>query len=781
MQTEASLERDSDVIQDYIDVLNRKASRPTPFGKLAALTKLGALGRRLATAIARHPDPDLERAEAAVAAGMSRSWMRRVATSYWGSRALLVLALVAGQQLVLFALMIVSALYTNMAARPVSPETGYLPAVTRFGVIFLVVFVFAFFFVTPLFSVLLIWGGRFLRSWRMTIPVTVLLMVTSAAFTYLCFRDVQNPAFTPDSLHQFVEIRKSSSFDAYTKWLEMKADPTRPNLNWLLKDAKFRVDYEDYLRKGPGRWFLNRFDTVSSTEWADPQRLADLGVFVDSQHDPAKFEEWLKDYIDRNKINTPEVDRAIENLTSPSNARFLSIWQATPFLEERDVHVRRNYFNLVYSRIQYWGLWYFGGLAFLYLVCFLVGPTLIGVAWIGRSLKLGAIAKGLERLRDAYYDFPEHRDLLAEPFYDSSRQMLARVHRSYVRAATGITLIVFVIWAVWLTSWAAEPHPAATQNALMTRFVLFPSSGAAIQTGASGLQASQLPTQSLVQPADARTAAFPGGVGDPTFGSDEDGDGFPDEAPLSPVEARLLALQKQFDDADYDTRKRFKATEALLVAYKKEIDTLKTQNTELQQRANDLTNLTNTLSSQIAATDAAARSASGRAESALTENRALSSRVDLLGQTFDETAREFGRRSDALEKRDEQMQTTIDLISADLDERTTDLKARTERLGERAADLAERTEQIGDMERTAVSALVDQFRHEVNKLQRRSQSRLYRWFNKKEARAEILDLRQRIQAVRAMLQGTPAPEAERFWKELTELQQSIDPIEQKFR
>ncbi|MBK6314722.1 MAG: hypothetical protein IPF53_10525 [Blastocatellia bacterium] len=57
MQTEKRLDGDADPIQDYIAMLDRDASRPMPFRKLAALVKIGTLRRRLATAVSRYPDP----------------------------------------------------------------------------------------------------------------------------------------------------------------------------------------------------------------------------------------------------------------------------------------------------------------------------------------------------------------------------------------------------------------------------------------------------------------------------------------------------------------------------------------------------------------------------------------------------------------------------------------------------------------------------------------------------------------------------------------------------
>ena len=78
----------------------------------------------------------------------------------------------------------------------------------------------------------------------------------------------------------------------------------------------------------------------------------------------------------------------------------------------------------------------------------------------------------------------------------------------------------------------------------------------------------------------------------------------------------------------------------------------------------------------------------------------------------------------------------------DLDEKSAELRARTERLGDRATDLAERTEQVAALQRTVYSALVDEFRRQIGSIERRSHSRLYRMFNKKEAIAQLKELAQ---------------------------------------
>ena len=79
---------------------------------------------------------------------------------------------------------------------------------------------------------------------------------------------------------------------------------------------------------------------------------------MDQEHDQAKFREWLKDYIERNRIYSRDID--VDVLVGPANQRFLSIWQAEPFLRDRDVNVRRAYYGELFNRIRIAGLVFFG-------------------------------------------------------------------------------------------------------------------------------------------------------------------------------------------------------------------------------------------------------------------------------------------------------------------------------------------------------------------------------------------------------------------------------------
>lgn len=779
MQTDARPERDAELIQDYVEILTRRAARPGPFAKIAALAKLGSLRRRLHATARRSPSADVERAEAIAAAETTAGWTRRLATSYWGSRALMALALFLGQQLVLLAILVLSSAYTNVAAAPPRPENGYLPRATAGAVVLLVVFVFAFYAAAPLLAAALLWGGRFVRSWRLTLPLVTALLLGSAVCTYFTFRGLHNPGFAMDSVHQFVETRGDAGADvnpylAYTKWLDNES-------HWLLKDPKLKADYETYLRNGPGRWLTNKFDTTDPAAWASPDALLAIGALVDTEHDQAKFRDWLVEYADRNKINSRDIDRDIEALVAPPNQRFLSVWQAEPFLRDRDVEVRRDYFDQVYRRTRVVGMIFFGVLLVLSLLVYLVGPLSITAGWIARSLRVSPIAAAANGIRTRYYATPERAELDADAF-DETLELFARVHRAYVRAVLAVTIVVLGTWVLWLASRATPSRAMATQNALMHRFVAFPAGSPRTESVPAAATSAVVaaPVAGATPLAMAGTPAFPNGGGDPSVAVDRDGDGVPDERAVSPLEARLAKIEKQLDDSDYDFRKRFNSAATLLEAYRRQIEALRAENQQLESRQNDLASMATALGGRISSVEGEARSAASDARSAATRAENASAQVTALADTVETRADALDRRADALDKRDDELQTTVDALGTDVDEKAAELRARTERLGERATDLAERAEQIAELQRTAYAALVDEFSRSIDALERRSHSRLYRMFNKKEAREELADLRRRIQLVRAKLQASDDPDIPALDKRLVELQDRIGPVEQKF-
>ena len=141
--------------------------------------------------------------------------------------------------------------------------------------------------------------------------------------------------------------------------------------------------------------------------------------------------------------------------------------------------------------------------------------------------------------------------------------------------------------------------------------------------------------------------------------------------------------------------------------------------------------------------------------------------------------RAFTQHDAALDKRADDLQTTTEVIAADLDASSRTCK-RTERLGERATEILQRSEQIAGLQRTMHSALVAEYERQVAVLEQKSGSRMYRMFNKKEGRVAADDLRRRIQNVRALLATSTDPDAQSILNQLVALQDRLTRTAARF-
>src|SRR5918912_2809 len=139
---ETVITRDTDILREYIAALDARERGMSPFARLAATVKLARLRRELNAAQLEATDDDLVALRREIDERTQRSFMRRVEARTWGARLVIFLMLVVG---------------------------------------------FFFFFMTPLLALLVLFGGRFFRSWRKTLPAVLLTVVISALATYFVF------------------------------------------------------------------------------------------------------------------------------------------------------------------------------------------------------------------------------------------------------------------------------------------------------------------------------------------------------------------------------------------------------------------------------------------------------------------------------------------------------------------------------------------------------------------------------------------------------------------
>src|SRR5262252_1594897 len=411
--------RDTDILREYLAVLDSRERGVSPFARLAATVKLARLRKELGGVRLEATDEDFRELNREIDERLSRTLPRRFEARPWGARASIFLMLVLGEQLVLLVMLLLAALIGRFAPVP-SWWNALLP---HDEPALLYIFIFLFFFVTPMLALLVLFGGRFFNSWRRTLPTTLVLVAISVAGTYLSVRGKPNPVLRQSSLSQFSKER-GINVHTYRDWVDA---------NWLLKDARFQRDYETFLRNGPGRWITSSFDSKEDSAWKDS--LPSMNDYLDGGQDPKDFRDWLKYYMDRYRIYSEDrIDQEVGQLANEGNQRYLGIWQVEPFLKERDERMYRAYLGSSNHSMKKWGLLALG----------LFAVALLAVALAGRALSLwerAGIFGGLRRgrssgiagdaghglggandpapLRSTSYSFPEQREITTPPFFDT--------------------------------------------------------------------------------------------------------------------------------------------------------------------------------------------------------------------------------------------------------------------------------------------------------------------------------------------------------------------------
>src|ERR1051325_1924437 len=316
---ETVITRDTDILREYIAALDARERGMSPFARLAATVKLARLRRELNAAQLEATDDDLVALRREIDERTERSFMRRFESRTWGARLVIFLMLVVGQQLALALVALAAAAFVRLA--PVPKRWNPVPPHEDPG--YLLVFCFFFFFMTPLLALLVLFGGRFFRSWRKTLPAVLLTVLISALATYLVFRNTEakNPVRHLTSLEEMTKAREMN-VPSYRQWVAA---------NWLMSDPQFQRDYEAYLREGPGRWIIARIypegDVSDDAAWRTPNEkepmqaaaMQAMNDYLEGGQDPNGFREWLRYYMDRHRIYSEDrIEQEVNAITGPA-------------------------------------------------------------------------------------------------------------------------------------------------------------------------------------------------------------------------------------------------------------------------------------------------------------------------------------------------------------------------------------------------------------------------------------------------------------------------------
>ncbi|HJQ71275.1 MAG TPA: hypothetical protein VKA70_20020 [Blastocatellia bacterium] len=772
---ETAITRDTDIIREYLVALDASERGLSPFARLAATVKLARLRRELESAHLETTDDDALALRREIDERLNRSFVRRFESRPWGARVSIFLALVLGQQLILALVLLAAKLFVELS--PV-PKTWH-PNLPHEEPVFLIIFIFFFFFATPMLALAVLFGGRYFRSWRKTVPATLIIFALALLGTYLVTRNRErqhNPLRHSSSLTQIAKDRGLPNTESYRQWVEA---------SWLMRDPKFKRDYESYLRNGPGRKITSAFKDDAAWREAMPV----INEYLNSGQDPEGFRNWLEYYFDRNRIFSEDrVAMEADAIASSENQPYLGIWQVEPILRERDEHLYRAYLGSINRAMHLWGIAFMGLFTLVFLILYLTGPALslwerMAGNMRGRSARQPgdsfgvaetAAAGPVSRLKERYYSFPERRDITTPPFFDTPFRMLAHVHRSFVRLAVLTSIFVFLFWAaVYAVKLSTGDHNKPTQIALMRSHLLLGGSGDEQEAVAlayvpdqgytspsiNSYLAGQPPFSPLAQPADRAQANAFGPVA---------------TAPTRDREALLAALVTELgsrlDEGEYQNSKRFKEQNAIIASQRTRIDDLNGMLAQLQSPSTVLPAQVGPLPDprlDQAITDASA--ARKRAEDIATEiNKEL--------QEIKDRAASAATQAGQVDQQASSINERLVALAREFDNYVRQTNAQTEELGRRTENLNEYEARLTRLQQVAFTAIVSNIKREVDDFEARVGSKFYRLFNKGEAQRDADALRQRIARIVAEMREMNSDPAKQTVEQLNDLDKRVVEI-----
>lgn len=760
---ETIITRDSDILREYIGVLDGRERSLSPFARLAATTKLARLRDEVERNHLDITDDDLMALRREMDERLGRNFVRRFEARRWGARLSAFLMVVLGSQLALALVLAATGLFVRFVPLP----PWWNKQLPHDEPAFLWAFVFVLFFITPWLALLLVSGGRYFRAWRVTIPATIAMLLIAGVGTYLVLRKKHNPITAQTSQAQFARDRGVRS-QTYTQWVDSK---------WLLKDPKFQADYEKFLRNGPGRWITSRFDAKDDAAWHSSLRV--MGEYLDGGEDPNAIRDWLKYYLDKNRIYSEDrIEQEVNALTGPEDQRYLGIWEVEPYLKERDERLYRSYLGSVNRSIKGWGLLQMGVMALAFLVAYVVGPrlgslspqSLVSRMREGRAAGDEPTTGAAVRLSERRYRFPEQRDITTPPFFDTPFLILGRVHKSFLSLAVGTSLIVFLFWAAVYGLKLGGNQNVGSQIALMRSYIAFGGG----DTAGDQPQENALADVEIAPggmgggPPLAFSSVFGpgGGVGSPSGRADQ----------VQQLIARLSEIQQRLDDSDYDNSKKLKDQGKLITAQVAEIGTLKGKLDQLQQTTTPLTQQVPDLSTRLGAVEERAGQTSGDVSAAKQQVDTLDKTVTTKLQEVDARATRASDQAGKVEEKASTLGTRTDALEKEMDRRSRQLEARTEELGTRTADLSDKQEKLDRLEAASLDAVISGLAADTNDLDRKTKPGSHRSLNKAEARQIAESLAQRIKQIAEQLRQSQSKGTEAYLTRLDELTSRLEQI-----
>jgi hypothetical protein len=770
---ETVITRDTDILREYLVALDARERGLSPFARLAATVKLARLRRELDDAHLETTDEDIVALRREIDERLDRTFARRFESRPWRARLSIFLMLVLGQQLALALVMIATMAFVRLAPVP----RRWNPVLPHEDPAYLVVFIFCFFFVTPMLALLVLFGGRYFNSWRKTIPATLLIIALSALATFLVMRgrEKENPVRHLSSLSQFAKARDLDVTN-YRQWVDA---------NWLTNDAKFHRDYESYLRNGPGRWITSHVYAKSyegdDRAWQGEDSLAVIEQYISEGQDPEAFRDWLRYYFDRNRIYSEDrIEHEVDVMTSAANQRFLSVWQVEPYLKERDQRLYRAYLGSINKAMKWWAIACLALATFVFLIIYLTGPALSFWERMAGTMRVRTrrshkiqldsddrvSTSRAARLRERYYSFPERNEITTPPFFDTPFQLLSRVHRSFVRLAIFTIIFVFGFWAaVYALDLSAGRENAPSQISLMRSHLIF--GGAADDGPVVGVGLTEQSSKEATQanPGLVTTMARTPSDVEQDLRLLATANGEHKEELLA---ARVIELEQELDENDYRSGKKFK----------EQYQTIEAQGlaAQLQQTTTPLPQQISELGSRATAAEASTGRVLGEVTAAKQMTQGIEQQVNTKLKEIESRAARVADQVGKVEDQASALATRTEEFKEEISRRTREIEARTLELREQTEALKAREEQVSRLQRVAFAAILSEVKASADDLDRRINSSFFRLFNKGEAQREAGALGKRITDIIAELRDMNTEQSKELIGQLEELGKRVEQI-----
>ena len=540
--------------------------------------------------------------------------------------------------------------------------------------------------------------------------------------------------------------------------------------SWLMNDAKFQRDYERYFRNGPGRWITSRLVSSDDGAWQpradEKDSLRIMNEFLDGGQDQEGFSEWLKYYLDRNRIYAEDrIDQEVSTLTGSENQRFLGIWQLEPYLKERDQRLYRAYLGSIDRSMKTWGLIWLGALAVVFLAAYAATSVLSLLRKKSGSDRFRRESADLDSdghivsrsMDETYNTFPERDEITTPAFVDAPFKLLSLVHRAFFRLAIFALLLVFGFWAVvYALELTGDHRNPPSQVTLMRSNLLF---------GAS-------PDSDVSEYGDSLS-----GIGS----VDSRGGQTAKASRETLLAARVRELEQTLDEDDYQSDKKFKQQYKIIASQRRELNSIKSTTGELEQAQQTLPDQISSVGSRVGAAEARTGEVMGQAEAA---RQAAENVQKQLGTKLTEVESRATHAAEQVGKVEDQaslLATRTEALEKELDRRARQIEARTEELGERTAGLKEREDRVDRLQRVAFAAILAELKSGADDLERRIASSFYRSFSKGEARRDADSLRQRITALATELRAMNTEQAKQFLEQLDALGKRVDQIAERVK